>query len=190
MIDNYFTIYQKRRRALVSGVAPPGLNNVRPLHARAWQAYRNRMNQEPAWERADHYRQMRQEQGFRSIRDLARAIGEDHSRIARVLKVLELPERVLAALRVHATHPRVRAHFTEKRLRQLVRRDQGEAAILREIKRVVQGRAKRLRHPASLPALKMQQTGDATKPTLGSYSGQFGSRFQELTGGCLKNEPA
>jgi hypothetical protein len=99
------------------------------------------MNEEPPWERAERYRQMIEESGSQSIRALARAIGGDHSRIARVLKVTELPERVLAALQEHASHPRVRAHFTEKRLRQMVQQDQGQAAILREIERVVQGRA-------------------------------------------------
>jgi hypothetical protein len=99
-----------------------------------------------------------QEQGSRSIRALARAIGENHSRMAKVLKVLALPERVLAALRAQADHPHVRAHFTEKRLRELVKQDRSETAILRELEQVVQGRAKRFRetspHPASLPALE------------------------------------
>ena len=79
MIDNYFAIYQRRRRALISGVAPPGLGGNRPPQARAWRAYQHRMNQEPAWERAERYRRMMREQGSQSIRALARAIGEDHS---------------------------------------------------------------------------------------------------------------
>ena len=140
MIDNYFAIYQRRRRALISGAAPPGLASDRPPHARTWRAYQNRMSMKPVWERAERYRRMMQEQNSRSIRVLARATGEDHSRIARVLKVLELPERALAVLRDHAGHARVRAHFTETRLRQLVREHPGEAAILHEIEHVVQGR--------------------------------------------------
>ena len=141
MIDNYFAIYQRRRRVLISGKAPLGLDGGRPPQARAWRAYQHRMNEEPAWERAERYRRMMQEQGSRSVRGLAKAIGEDHSRIARILKVLQLPEHVLAALRDRSGHARVRAHFTEKRLRQMVTKDRGEAAILREIEQVVQGRA-------------------------------------------------
>ena len=80
---------------------------------------------------------MMQENGYRSIRALARAAGEDHSRIARVLEVLELPEGVLAALRDHSANARVRAHCTEKRLRQMVTNKHSEAAILREIERVI-----------------------------------------------------
>lgn len=141
MIDNYFAIYKKRRRALISGVAPPGLGGSQPPQARAWRVYQNRMNEEPAWERAEHYRRMIQEQGSQSIRALARATGADHSRLARILKVIELPERVLTTLRDHTDHPRLRAHFTEKLLRQLVRQDRPEAAILREIEQVIQGHA-------------------------------------------------
>jgi ParB-like chromosome segregation protein Spo0J len=97
------------------------------------------MRQEPPWERAERYYRMMQEQGFRSIRALARAIGEDHSRIARILKVLELPQSALEALQRDSDNARLRAHFTERRLRQLVRQDQPGTAILREIGQVIQG---------------------------------------------------
>lgn len=136
LIDNYFAVYRKRRRALISGEAPRGLKGDRPMHAREWRTYQNRMNEEPAWERAERYRRMMQENGYRSIRALARATGEDHSRIARVLKVLEVPDGVLAVLREHSANARVRAHFTEKRLRQMATKKRGETAILREIERV------------------------------------------------------
>ncbi|MBI2820186.1 MAG: hypothetical protein HYX73_09425 [Acidobacteria bacterium] len=136
MIDQYFAVYQRRRRRLVSGEAPKRVNGNRPMHAREWRAYQNRMNDEPACERAERYRRMIQDNGYHSIRALARDIGEDHSRIARVLKVLDLPESILAALRDHSEDVRVRAHFTEKRLRQMVMKSRSEAAILREIAQV------------------------------------------------------
>jgi hypothetical protein len=58
-------------------------------------------------------------QGLKSTRAVARVTGEDHSRIARVLKILELPEPVLEYLRAHDT-PEVVGYFTESRLRELV----------------------------------------------------------------------
>ncbi|MFQ5550437.1 MAG: hypothetical protein ACE5FJ_04275, partial [Gemmatimonadales bacterium] len=122
LIDNYFAVYRNRRR---------------PLHARAWRAYQNLMSAEPAWERDERYRRLMQENGYRSIRALARATGEDHSRLARVLRVRELPERVLAARRDHSDNARVRGYFTEKRLRQMVAKKRSETAILREIERVI-----------------------------------------------------
>jgi hypothetical protein len=111
------------------------------MHAREWRAYQNLMSAQPAWERAERYRRLMRENGYRSVRALARATGEDHSRLARVLKVLELPEGVLAALREHSANARVRAHFTEKRLREMVAKKRSETARLREIERVVGGAA-------------------------------------------------
>ncbi len=141
LIDNYFAVYRNRRRALISGEAPQGVKGDRPMHGRAWRAYQNRMAEEPAWERAERYRRLMADNDYRSIRALARATGEDHSRIARVLQVLELPEGVLAALREHSADARVRAHFTEKRLRQMVTKRPRETAILREIQGVIRGGA-------------------------------------------------
>jgi len=138
--NNYFTVYKHRRRKLLSGQPPPALDGQRGIRARAWRAYQHRLAQEPPWERARRYRLMISHQGFKSIRALALAIREDHSRVARVLQILKLPESVLAALRTHADHPRVRAHFTEKHLRQLVKDNPGEASILREIEHAAQGR--------------------------------------------------
>ncbi len=140
LLDPYFVVYRGRRRKLISGKPPPGLPCERPVSARDWQVYLNRMSEEPPWERAWRYRLMMSHQGFKSIRALAWALKEDHSRVARVLQILKLPERVLAALRAHADHPRVRAHFTEKRLRRLVKKNRAEVEILREIEQVVQGR--------------------------------------------------
>jgi hypothetical protein len=141
LIDPYFVVYTGRRRKLISGKPPPGHPSERPVTARDWQAYINRMSEEPPWERAWRYRLMMSQQGFKSIRALAWALREDHSRVARVLQILKLPEQVLATLRVHAGHLRIRAHFTEKRLRQLVKENRSETAILREIEQVAQGRA-------------------------------------------------
>ena len=137
--NEYFTVYEHGRRNLLSGLQPPELNGQRGIRARAWRAYQHRMRQEPPWERAERYRRMMQTQGCRSIRALARATGGDHSRMAKTLKVLALPERVLVALRAHTDHPRVQAHFSERRLRQMVKQSRPEAAILREIEQVTQG---------------------------------------------------
>lgn len=141
LLDPYFVVYTGRRRKLISGKPPPGHPSERPVTARDWQAYLNRMTEEPPWERAWRYRLMMSHQGFKSIRALAWALKEDHSRVARVLQILKLPESVLAALRTHAGHPHVRAHFTEKRLRQLVKENRPEATILHEIEQIVRGRA-------------------------------------------------
>ncbi len=69
MTNEYFTVYQHRRRRLVSGGAPKGVDGDRPMQAREWRACQNRMNDEPAWERAERYRRMMQENGYRIVRN-------------------------------------------------------------------------------------------------------------------------
>jgi len=48
LIDNYSSVYRKRRRALISGEAPQGASRVRR------RVYQNLMSAEPAWERNGH----------------------------------------------------------------------------------------------------------------------------------------
>lgn len=135
--NEYFTIFENGRQRLLSGRQPAELEGQRGIQARAWRAYQNRTAEPPAWERAERYRDMMHEGGYRSVRALARALGEDHSRVARLLKVLDLPESALEVLRCRSADARVRAHFTEKRLRQ-VAKGRDEAAIVREIEQVIQ----------------------------------------------------
>jgi hypothetical protein len=138
--NKYFTIYEHGRRHLLSGQLPPDLASQHGIRVRSWRAYQRRMSQEPPWGRAQRYQLMIAQQGFRSIRALARATGENHSRLAKVLKILELPPGALEALKRNSDSARIRARFTERRLRELVRQDQCEAAILREIKQTIRGR--------------------------------------------------
>ena len=58
-------------------------------------------------------------EGCKSFRALARITGEDWSRVARALKVLELPSPVLDYLRTHDS-PQLSGYFSERRLRQLL----------------------------------------------------------------------
>lgn len=136
--DPFFTVCQRGRRRLVIGELPAGLRSDHPPQGRTWRACENRMSEVPAWERAQHYHSLMRTDGYRSIRALALAVGEDHARFARVLRILDLPEKVLVALRDHSDNVRVRAKFTERRLRHMMAAGRTEAEFLREIERVLQ----------------------------------------------------
>jgi hypothetical protein len=82
-------------------------------------------------------------QDLKTIRAVARVTGEDHSRVARVLKILKLPSPVLNYLRTHDS-PAVVTHFTEKRLRDLVG--------LKDPRRIWQAFQKALRELGEEPA--------------------------------------
>lgn len=83
---------------------------------RQYQSYLDRVRPVA---RAEFYRRLMERQGLKSTRVVARVTGEDRSRVARVLKILELPEPVLQYLRSHDS-PAIVGYFTEKKLRELV----------------------------------------------------------------------
>ncbi len=53
LIDKYFAVYRKRRRALISGEPPAWLGGNRPPQARTWRVYQNQMGEPTTWERAE-----------------------------------------------------------------------------------------------------------------------------------------
>jgi hypothetical protein len=86
---------------------------------RAWHHYQSYLNRVRPVARAEFYKRLMERQGLKTTRAVARVTGEDHSRIARVLKILELPEPVLEYLRTHDS-PALVGYFTEGRLRELL----------------------------------------------------------------------
>jgi hypothetical protein len=86
---------------------------------RSWHQYQAYLSRIRPIARADFYRRLMESRGLKSIRALAGLTGEDWSRIAKVLKLLELPEPILAFLRAHDS-PEIAATFTERQLRELL----------------------------------------------------------------------
>ena len=96
------------------------LGNGGSVDQRAWKQYQAYLSRIQPVTRADFYRRLMDRQGIKSIRALARVTGEDWSRVARILKVLELPSPILEYLRTHDS-PALASTFTEMRLRELAR---------------------------------------------------------------------
>ncbi|MBI4231217.1 MAG: hypothetical protein HY608_10315 [Planctomycetes bacterium] len=135
--DEFLLVYRGRRRVMVGGKEPAGTSSGnRPVTAREWRRIRSRLEKEAAWERAERYSRMMAEGHHHSIRSLARALGEDHPRVTRVLSLLGLPAEVVAALRERSGDHRVRAYFTEKRLRAFTREGASVKEALRRIAEV------------------------------------------------------
>lgn len=135
----FYRRYQHRQVVLELGEKPEVLGEG-SVTERAWHNYQAYLNRVRPLTRAEFYKRLLERHGCKSIRALSRITGEDHSRIARVLKVLELPEPILDYLRTHDT-PAVVGHFTEHRLRELIAlRDPAKAwdrfqAMLKQISR-------------------------------------------------------
>lgn len=137
----FYRRYHKRQAVFELGEKPEVLGDG-SVTERAWHNYQAYLNRVRPVARAEFYKRLLERNGCKSIRALSRITGEDHSRIARVLKVLELPEPILDYLRT-CDIPAVVGYFTEHRLRDLIAlRDPAKAwdgfqAMLKEIPREV-----------------------------------------------------
>ncbi|MFH1226902.1 MAG: hypothetical protein V1701_03230 [Planctomycetota bacterium] len=115
----YYTIHQNRKQVFVLTKKPEALEHLNSINQRTWKQYQAYLNKITPVEKASFYNRLKKRHGVNSIRALAKITGEDWSRIAKILKVLELPEPILQFLRENKT-PGLMRYFTEKRLRQLV----------------------------------------------------------------------
>jgi hypothetical protein len=109
-----------------------------PVDQRSWKQYQSYLSRVRPVARADFYKRLMEREGLKTTRAVARVTGEDHSRIARVLKILELPKPVLDYLRTHDS-PTVIGYFTESRLRGL--------ATLKDPRRIWQRFQEMLQNP-------------------------------------------
>ncbi len=114
----FFTRYEARQAIFELGDKPEALIGD-SVDKRAWKGYQADLARVRPVDRADDYQRLRVRTGCKSLRALARIAGEDWSRVARALKVLELPAPVLDYLRAHDA-PQLSSYFSERRLRQLL----------------------------------------------------------------------
>lgn len=114
----FYRRYEHRQAVFELGEKPEVFGDG-SITERTWHNYQSYLNRARPVARAEFYKRLLDRHGCNSIRALSRITGEDHSRIARVLKVLELPEPILDYLRTHDT-PAVVGYFTEHRLRELI----------------------------------------------------------------------
>jgi hypothetical protein len=90
----------RRQRRLVLSPKPEDLPDG-PVDQHTWKRYQSYLRRVRPVDRSEFYKRLMERQGLKTTRVVARVTGEDHSRIARVLKILELPEPVLEYLRTH-----------------------------------------------------------------------------------------
>ena len=113
----FFKRYNHRQVVLHLDYKPELLGGGE-VSQRAWQSYQSYLGRVRVVARADFYTRLMARHGCKTVRALARITGEDWSRIARILKILELPAPVLDYLRTHDSPALVRC-FSEKRLHEL-----------------------------------------------------------------------
>ena len=118
-IEDYFVRREHGRRQFMLGGCPDVLKHLDTIDQAAWRQYQTYLKTTTPLERAEFYARKMEIGRYRSIRALARALGDHVSGVARYLKLRELPELIQTWLREHRTPEHVR-YFTEKRLRELL----------------------------------------------------------------------
>lgn len=113
-----YSRHHQRHRVLELSRKPKDLPDG-PVDQRSWKQYQSYLSRIRPVARADFYKRLMERQGLKTVRAVAKVTGEDWSRIAKVLKILELPDPVLEYLRTHDS-PDVVQCFTEARLRELL----------------------------------------------------------------------
>jgi len=118
----FYSIFNQRRQQIVFGERPEDLRDVQSIDQRIWekhQTYLSRIENFPL-KKAAYYRNLQESTGVKSVRGLSEITGEDWSYIAKVLKILELPEFIRSYLNKNQ-HQTILKHFHLRRLLELLR---------------------------------------------------------------------
>ncbi len=113
-----YSRHEQRHRVLELSPKPQDLPDG-PVDQRSWRQYQAYLGRIRPVARADFYKRLMERQNLKTVRAIARVTGEDWSRVAKVLKILELPAPVLDFLRTHDSIE-ISGTFTERRLRELL----------------------------------------------------------------------
>ena len=120
----FFQLFNNGQHRYVVGSRPEQLCGGRipaQRDVRQHEVFQERLERSPVLVAQEYKRQM-EAMGCSSIRDFARRTGRDHSVVARHLRILKLPDEVLAFLEENQTPEILRAYHV-KRLARLAGND-------------------------------------------------------------------
>jgi len=115
--ETFYSIFERGNRSFVLGERPTELVDADTIDQKILKkhrAYLARLERFP-FDKADYYTQLRESTGISSVRGLSEVTREDWSYIAKVLKILELPEAIREYLRNHK-EPEILRHFHLRRI--------------------------------------------------------------------------
>lgn len=97
----FYFAFDNHKKRICFGYRPEDFEYIEIINKRALrkhQAYFNRLDRFPL-DKAELYLRLKESHGVSSVRGLSKITGEDWSYIAKVLRVLELPEPIKEFLR-------------------------------------------------------------------------------------------
>ena len=132
----YFAV-DNHKKHFCLGYRPEDLDYIETINKRALrmhQAYLNRLDRFPL-DKAEFYMRLQESHGVSSVRGLSKITGEDWSYIAKVFRLLGLPESIRDFLRNNKDNPDVVKFFTLHKLLDIVRQgdERLQTASFREL---------------------------------------------------------
>ena len=113
----FYSIFQHRRLNILFGDRPDHLAEINTIDQKIWekhQTYLKRLENHPL-KKAEYYLTLKRSKGVNTVRELAEITGEDWSYIAKVLRILELPQGIRSFL-LENSSPEVIRYFHLRRL--------------------------------------------------------------------------
>ena len=117
------------KRKICFGTRPEDLADISIIQQKAWQRHQSHLNRLSRFplDKAEYYQRLKEVHAVNTVRGLSKMTGEDWSYIAKILRVLLLPESVKDFLRNNKSNPDIVKFFTIRRILDIVR--QGEEKL-------------------------------------------------------------
>jgi len=125
----YYIVIKNAKQHFCLGYRPEDLSDIETIEQKTWekhQSYLNRLERFPL-DKAEYYLRLKEVHGVHSVRGLAQITGEDWSCIARILRILELPDSIKDFLKDNREDPLIVKLFSLRKLLDIIR--QGEERL-------------------------------------------------------------
>ena len=118
----FYIVVKDHKQQFRFGYRPEDLAHIDTIEQKAWkkhEVYLKRLEQFPL-DKAEYYARMKEIHGISTVREIAKATGGDWSYIAKIMRVLELPEPIKDYLRSNTNNPAIVKFFHLRRLLDIV----------------------------------------------------------------------
>jgi len=120
--QTFYSIFQQGKKRILAGERPTSLADAETIDQKILEKHRTylaRLESFPL-KKAAYYQRLKESAGVHSVRGLSEITGEDWSYIARLLRILKLPESIKKVL-LENQNPAIVKHFHLRRLLEIVR---------------------------------------------------------------------
>jgi hypothetical protein len=127
----FFIVIDNFKRTFCLGARPEDLVDIDTINKRIWKKhsyYLYRLAQFPL-DKAEYYQRLKEVHAVNTVRGLSEITGEDWSYIAKVLRIMVLPESIKEFLRNNKNNPRIIHFFNLRRLLDIVRQRDEELQL-------------------------------------------------------------